>query len=387
LGATPLANALLTQEDLAYPETRYPLNLYFCPSCSLLQISEVVSPRELFGEYLYLSSFSDTVLANAESLARRLVGRQRLGKDSLVVEVASNDGYLLKQYQDLGIQVLGVEPARNIAKIALERGVPTIAEFFGPELAEHLTFAGQFADVLHANNVLAHVPDLNGFVKAMALVLKEDGLASVEVPYVKRLVDDLEFDTIYHEHLSYFSVASLKNLFERHKLIIVDVERLPVHGGSLRVLLAHHGRPSATVKRLLLTELEVGLGQPAYYENFADRVRSFRQRLLRLLKDEKRRGHSIAAYGASAKGTTLLNYCGVGSELVDYVVDRSTIKHGLFTPGTHLPICPPEVLMERRPDLVLLLTWNLADEILGQQKRYRELGGRFLIPFPTLRYA
>lgn len=382
LGKTPLANALLSADELAQPEPLFPLDLAFCADCSLVQITETVPPEQLFSHYLYFSSFSDTMLRYAEEVASRLVKSRRLGKDCLVVEVASNDGYLLQFYRRAGVTVLGIDPAANVAKAAESRGVPTLVKFFGPDVATELKASGQTADVLHANNVLAHVGDLNGFVAGVATVLKPGGVAVIEVPHVKTMVDALEFDTIYHEHLCYFSLIALQALFSRHGLVVTDVERLPIHGGSLRLYVEASGAPSAAVCRLLAEERATGLDRVDFYVNFRHRVQTLRSRLKALLNDLKRDGKRIAAYGASAKGSTLLNYCGIGRETLDFVVDRSTVKQGLYTPGTHLPILAPEALLVRRPDYLLLLVWNLADEILEQQRGYLEQGGHFIIPIP-----
>jgi SAM-dependent methyltransferase len=357
-----------------------------------VQITETVSPEKLFREYLYFSSFSDTVLNNARDIADKLSARCSLNKNSLVVEVASNDGYLLKNYKEKGIPVLGVEPALNIAKVAEERGIPTVSEFFGVELAEQLRGRGDAADVIHANNVAAHVADLHGVVEGMSILLKPDGVAVIENHYVKDLIDHVEFDSIYHEHLCYYSTTSFRNLFARHGLTLVDVERLPVHGGSLRVYfqradgprsLEKEGKPR--VEALLKEEAGWGVDQFAFYQNFGEKVERLRVELLALLKKIKADGMRIAVYGASAKSATLLNYYGFGAEMLDYVADRSTFKQGKFTPGTHLPILSPETLLEQQPDYVLLLTWNFADEILAQQAEYRRCGGKFIIPIPELK--
>jgi len=385
LGRTPLANSLLTEDQFAQPEPFYPLDLAFCPNCTLVQITETVPPEQLFGEYLYFSSFSDTLLRNAHDLVGRLVALRDLGPQSLVVEVASNDGYLLQYYRDAGIPVLGIEPARNIAEVARGRGIPTLAEFFAADVAARLAREGQSADVIHANNVLAHVADLNGVVAGFAALLNPDGVAVIEAPYVKDMIDQREFDTIYHEHLCYFSLTALDHLFRRHGLIIVDVERLSIHGGSLRIHAAHQGVPAEAVTALLAEEAAWGVGQLNFYAGFGERVGQLRDELCTLLADLKAQGKRIAVYGASAKGSTLLNYFGIGRETLDFVVDRSTVKQGLFTPGTHLPIRAPEYLLEARPDYVLLLTWNFADEILAQQAAYREQGGRFIVPIPEVR--
>ncbi len=383
LGTTPLANALLNDEQLKEPEPRFPLELAFCPSCTLVQITHSVDPARLFRHYFYLSSFSDSMLESARQIARRLVAERNLGPESLVIEVASNDGYLLKHYVEAGVPVLGVEPARNIAEIAEQAGIRTVAEFYGDELAHSLRDQFGPADVLHANNVLAHVPDLNGFVAGIATSLKPDGVAVIEAPHVKELIDHVEFDTIYHEHLCYLSLLAMRSLFARHGLQIVDVERIPLHGGSLRLFAARGGQPSAAVTALLHEELAAGLDRPEYYQGFSERVARLRGALVDLLGDLKSQGRRIAAYGASAKGSTLLNYCGIGRETLEYVADRSTAKQGHYTPGAHLPIVEPARLVEDRPDYVLLLTWNFAEEILAQQKGYREAGGRFVIPVPT----
>jgi hypothetical protein len=385
LGHTPLANALLTAEQIDRPQPTYPLDLVFCPSCTLVQITETVPPELLFREYLYFSSFADTALQNAKQIVERLIDSRHLGGDSLAMEIASNDGYLLQFYQQHGIPVLGIEPATNIAQVAQDRGIRTVSEFFGEALAGQLRERGERADVLHGNNVLAHVADLNGVVAGIELVLKDAGVAVIEAPYVKDLIDHVEFDTIYHEHLCYFSLTALDGLFRRHQLLIADVERILIHGGSLRVFVTKGGPQSPSVAQLLGEEAEWGVDRPMFYQDFGAKVERLRADLLALLNSLKAHGQRIAVYGASAKGSTLLNYFGIGRELLDYVVDRSTVKQGLYTPGTHLAIYAPERLLEDMPDYVLLLSWNFVDEILGQQAEYIRRGGHFIIPIPELR--
>jgi SAM-dependent methyltransferase len=389
LGSTPLANALLTPEMLEQPEETFPLVLAFCDDCALAQITESVPPEKLFSEYLYFSSFSDTMLAHAAALAVRLARERSLSESSLVVEIASNDGYLLQYYKRVGIRVLGIEPAANIARVAeAERGIPTICAFFDRDLGRRLAAEGRKADVLHANNVLAHVPDLNGFVQGMAAVLKPGGVIVVEAPYLGDLVARLEFDTIYHEHMFYFSLTALDRLFARHGLAIIDVEHIAIHGGSLRVFATHReGAPprSNAVRVMLEKESAQGLASRESYRDFAARVKRLEGSLTKLLADLKAGGKRIAAYGASAKGSTLLNTWGIGGQVLDYVVDRSTHKQGRLTPGTHLRILPPEELLRSMPDYVLLLTWNFEAEILAQQAEYMRRGGRFIIPLPDVR--
>jgi SAM-dependent methyltransferase len=393
LGDLPLANALLTAAQFDEPDARYPLDLAFCAGCALVQLTHTVPPEQMFREYLYFSSFADTALREAEALSRRLIAGERLDEAMLVVEIGSNDGYLLQHYKAAGIPVLGIEPAINIARVAeAERGVPTIVEFFDAALATKLVSAGTRPVVVHANNVLAHVPDLNGFVRGVRTMLGPSGLAVFEVPYVKDLIDHDEFDTIYHEHLCYFSLTALDALFRRHDLDIRDVERLAIHGGSLRVFVRPVGcAPAATaaesdrVVQLLADEAAWGVHTASFYDAFASRVERVGRALRERLAELKRNGRRIAAYGAAAKGTVLLNYLGLGRETLDFVVDRNPYKQGRFVPGVRLPIVGTEQLVARMPDYVLLLAWNFADEIMSQQAEYRSRGGQFLLPLAEAR--
>lgn len=387
-GEMPLANALLSEADLDRREACFPLELVFCESCALLQITESVDPELLFGEYAYFSSYSTTMLEHAAELVARLVRERGLDGDSLAMEIASNDGYLLQHYVQAGVPVLGVDPARNVVEVAAQRGVETICAFFGQDLARELAAGGRRASVLHANNVLAHVPDVNGVVAGIVHVLADDGVAVVETPYVRDLVERTEFDTVYHEHLFYYSVTALERLFARNGLRIVDVERLDIHGGSLRVLAVRvdsleESRPA--VRALLDEEQELGIATASYFQDFAARVETLRRELWDLLRGLKAQGHRIAAYGAAAKGATLLNCFRIGPDVLDFVADRSEHKQGLYMPGVRLPIVAPEYLLEAMPAEVLLLAWNFADEILSQQEEYRRRGGRFVVPIPRPR--
>ncbi len=382
----PLANAFLTQARLNEPEPTYPLEVVFCSSCSLVQLTVSVPPEQIFREYLYFSSFSDAMLRHSQNVVQRLISERELDEGSLVVEVASNDGYLLQYFVESGIPVIGIEPAYNVARVAEERGIPTVTEFFDAELAGRLRSQGDGADVLIANNVLAHVPDLAQFVEGIRILLKEDGVAVIETPYIKDLVDGCEFDTIYHEHRCYYSLTALDRLFRQHELRIADVERLKIHGGSLRLYVTH---PEAagkeqSVESMLKQEEQLGLQTLEYYRNFSAKVERLTTALSDSLGKLKANGCHVAGYGAAAKGSVLLNACGLDNEIVDFVVDRNDNKQGRYIPGCRIPISPPARLLEAMPDYVLILIWNLAEEIQEQQAEYHRRGGKFIVPIPKI---
>lgn len=386
LGLMPHSDGLLASTAEIAGEPRWPLELAFCGGCTLVQILETVPPEVLFGaDYPYFSSFSESWVAHARACVHELIGRKKLGTRSLAVELASNDGYLLRHFRDQGVPVLGIDPAPGPAAAAEQIGVPTRVAFFGRELATTLRAEGKAADVLVGNNVLAHVADTNGFVAGIATLLADDGLASLEFPYLRDLIEKCAFDTIYHEHLCYFSVHAVDALLARHGLHLNEVQRLPTHGGSLRLYVEKAERARPSVDALLDEERALGMHAVAYYREFSARVHDLGAKMRALLAPLRAQGKRIAAYGAAAKGTIMLNWVNAPAGTIEYVVDRNVHKQGRLMPGVHLPIKDPSVLAQDRPDYLLILPWNLTDEILSQQSAFRAGGGKFVVPVPSPR--
>ena len=389
LGMSPLANSYLKPTQLHQMEPFYPLRVFICANCLLVQAEDFETPESIFSDYAYFASYSDTWLQHAQAYAGMIVQRLALGKESLVIEIASNDGYLLQAFVAQGIPVLGIEPAANVAQTAVKKGVRTIVKFFGEDTARELAAQNMKADLIVGNNVLAHVPKLNDFVRGIKLVLKPNGVVTLEFPHLMRLMQENQFDTIYHEHFSYFSFLAVERILAAHGLTLFDVEELPTHGGSLRIY-ARHSEDStkavgARVKDLRTREQDAGLASVASYLSFAEQVQATKSKLLNFLIEAKRQRKSIVGYGAPAKGNTLLNYCGIRSDFIDYTVDRSPHKQGHFLPGAHIAIHHPDKIKETKPDYLLILPWNLKDEVIDQMQYIRQWGGKFVVPIPELR--
>jgi len=387
LGMSPLCESFLRADELDGMEAFYPLRVYACEQCWLVQLSEYVSPADIFTEYAYFSSYSTSWVEHARRYAETMIDGLSLGAEDLVVELGSNDGYLLRHFVDRGVPVLGIDPAANVTDAARENGVPTLTRFFGREVADELAADGRRASLIAGNNVLAQVPDINDFVAGIARLLAPDGLVTIEVPHLLRLLEGRQFDTIYHEHFSYFSLAASARIFGAHGLDLVDVDELATHGGSIRMHFRHAGTAAATdrVTHVFAAEHAAGLERPEPYARFAEEIRETKRQILDFLIGEKRAGRSVAGYGAPGKANTFLNYCAIRTDFVDYTVDRNPYKHGRFTPGTHIPIHPPERLAETRPDTIWILPWNLTDEIRRQLEYAREWGARFLVAIPDVR--
>ncbi len=389
LGMSPLCESILRADQLNQMEPFYPLHVYVCGECFLVQLQEYVSPEAIFSDYAYFSSYSDSWLAHAKNYSDKMVRLFGLNGKSLVVELASNDGYLLQNFLHLSIPTLGIEPAANVAEVAISKGVPTLVRFFGREMASELAADGKLADLLLGNNVLAQVPDLNSFVAGMKILLKPRGVITMEFPHVLRLMQENQFDTIYHEHFSYFSLWTVEKIFAAHGLVLFDIEELSTHGVSLRIYARHSGDASkpvtSRVEELRARELAAGVNRLEAYATFDEQVKETKRRLLDFLIRARREGKRVAGYGAPGKGNTLLNYCGIRTDFLEYTVDRNPNKHGKFLPGTHIPIYPPERIRETHPDYVLILPWNLKEEIMEQNAYVREWNGRFVVPIPEVK--
>jgi len=386
LGMSPLCESFLKADEVNARESFYPLTTRVCGKCYLVQLEAYVGGEEIFTEYAYFSSYSDSWLDHARRYTEQMLERFSLGASSHVIEVASNDGYLLQYFVKAGVPSLGIEPAINVAKVAEEKGVPTLVKFFGRETARQLVAEGRQADLLLGNNVLAQVPDLNDFVAGLKIALKPTGVITFEFPHLMRLVAENQFDTIYHEHYSYFSWLTTEAIFAAHGLTLFDVEELPTHGGSLRIFARHAEDSSKPVtdraRELHERETTAGVWTPEYYTSFDERVKETKRKVLDFLIDAKRAGKRVVGYGAPGKGNTLLNYCGIRTDFMDFTVDRNPYKHGRFLPGTHIPILTPDALRDARPDYVFILPWNLKDEIMKQLAFIREWGGKFVVPIP-----
>ncbi len=389
LGVSPLANSYLKAEQLEEMEPFYPLHAYVCENCFLVQLNEFQSSEQIFGDYAYFSSYSESWLKHAREYTELMLDRFGFDSNHQIIEIASNDGYLLQYFRNKGLPVLGVEPAQNVAKVARDAGIPTLSKFFGVQTATEMAAQGKYADLMLGNNVLAHVPDLNDFVEGFRILLKPQGIITMEFPHLMRLMEQNQFDTIYHEHFSYFSFITVKKVFAAHYLAVFDVEELPTHGGSLRIFACHAEDKSRTigqsVRNLVEREKDAGFESLEHYLSFAEKVKETKRNILEFMVKVKKQRKSMAGYGAPAKGNTLLNYCGIGTDFIDYTVDRSPHKQGHFLPGTHIPIYHPDKINETKPAYLVILPWNLKEEIMEQMSHIRDWGGQFVTLIPEVR--
>jgi 2-polyprenyl-3-methyl-5-hydroxy-6-metoxy-1,4-benzoquinol methylase len=388
LGKSPLANSFLKKEMLNKSERFFPLCVYVCDKCFLVQLPEYENPKNIFGNYAYFSSYSDTWLKHAENYVNSMINRFSFDKNNLVIEIASNDGYLLQYFKKKGIPVLGIEPAANVAQVAIQKGIPTLVKFFGTNTAKELVRQGNSADLIVGNNVLAHIPNINDFVEGLKILLKPDGIITMEFPHLLKLIKGIQFDTIYHEHFSYFSLIVVQKIFFSHGLTIFDVDELETHGGSLRIYAKHTQnnvlQTNENIDKMINQEIQFGLEDISSYTTFSIKVKILRERLREFFITAKKENKKIVCYGAAAKGNTLLNYCEIGKDFVEYVIDRNTFKQGLYLPGTHIPIKNPEKVRKTKPDYVVILPWNIKDEIMQQMNYIRDWGGNFVILLPEV---
>jgi len=388
LGITPLSNSFLHVQDIQKPEKKYPLKVYLCGNCFLVQIPEFQTPSEIFREYAYFSSYSESWLKHAENYTNNITEKYQINNNHLVIEIASNDGYLLQFFKKKKIPVLGIEPAENVAKAAKEKGIETVVEFFGEELAKKLVEENKRADLIIGNNVLAHVPNINDFVKGLSVLLKNEGIITLEFPHLLQLVKNKQFDTIYHEHFSYFSLFSVKKIFEYFKLIIFDVEQIPTHGGSIRIHVKHKENEmmkiGTSVNKILELEKNFGLFNQDIYLKFSKDIELLKQQIQLFFNNAKKNMKKIVCYGAAAKGNTMLNYCKIGKQHIDFVVDKNPYKKGLYLPESHIPIKDPKEILNEKPDYVVILPWNIKNEIMNELSYIREWGGKFVVPIPEI---
>lgn len=388
LGVSPLSNSFLKKEDLVQEEPKYPLVAYVCSNCFLVQLQEFEKPENIFHDYAYFSSFSDTWLEHSRNYVEMITRRFRFDSNSLVVEIASNDGYLLQYFKEKSIPILGIEPAENVARVAEKKGIPTLTKFFNSQMATDLAKSGKQADLIIGNNILAHVPQLNDFISALKIMLKPKGLVTLEFPHLLQLVLQNQFDTIYHEHFSYFSLNTIQKIFSSHGLVVFDVEEIPTHGGSLRIYCKHPENHdfslSDAVNQVIKKEAEYGLTLISTYTNFAQKIKNIKKSILEFFYSAQKEKRKIVCYGAAAKGNTLLNYCEISSEFIEYAVDRNPHKQGLYLPGSHIPIKDPNEILKTKPDYLFILPWNLKDEIVQQMSHIRQWGGKFVTPIPRV---